>query len=132
MPTPPTGTVTFLFTDIEGSTKLWERHPDGMKASLARHDALLRRIIEGKGGYVFKTVGDEFCAAFGTAPSALSAALETQRALPTGEWGETGPLKVGMALHTGAAEEREGDLLSAGHGPSRLIWCPQAAHPEPG
>lgn len=132
MPTQPTGTVTFLFTDIEGSTKLWERYPEGMKQSLAKHDALLRRTIEDQGGYVFKTVGDEFCCAFGTAPDALSAAMEVQRSLPAEKWGETGPLKVRVALHTGAAEEREGDyfgspvnrvarLLSAGHGGQVLL-----------
>ena len=123
----PTGTVTFLFTDIEGSTKLWEKYPDGMKSALARHDEILRAAIEAHGGYVFKTVGDAFCAAFGTAPDALEATLKTQRALSDEQWGETGPIKVRAALHTGAAEERGGDyfgppvnrvarLLSAGHG----------------
>ena len=60
---PPTGTVTFLFTDIEGSTKLWERHPSAMHTALARHDEILQRAIGSRGGYVFKTVGDAFCAA---------------------------------------------------------------------
>ena len=64
---PPTGTLTFLFTDIEGSTKLWERHPSAMHTALARHDEILQRTIGSRGGYVFKTVGDAFCAAFGTA-----------------------------------------------------------------
>ena len=68
---PPAGTVTFLFTDIEGSTKLWEQNPDAMRPALARQDALLRECIEQNGGYVFKTVGDAFCAAFPTAPDAL-------------------------------------------------------------
>ena len=67
----PTGTITFLFTDIEGSTQLWERAPETMKFALARHDMLLRRSIEQHGGYVFKTVGDAFCAAFSHAPDAL-------------------------------------------------------------
>jgi len=71
----PTGSVTFLFTDIEGSTKLWEQHPEKMQTALARHDALLRQAIEAHGGYVFKTVGDEFCTAFATTPDALNAAL---------------------------------------------------------
>jgi predicted ATPase/class 3 adenylate cyclase len=129
---PPTGTVTFLFTDIEGSTKLWERYPDAMKAALARHDEILRAAIETHGGYVFKTVGDAFCAAFSTAPDALEATLSAQRALSAEAWGETGPLKVRSALHTGAAEERGGDyfgpplnriarLLSAGHGGQILL-----------
>ncbi|MCE7938501.1 MAG: hypothetical protein DYG90_07965, partial [Chloroflexi bacterium CFX6] len=71
----PTGTVTFLFTDIAGSTRLWERHPDAMRGALARHDALVRSAIEAHGGHVFKTVGDAFCAAFQTAPAAVAAAL---------------------------------------------------------
>jgi class 3 adenylate cyclase len=73
MSVPPTGTVTFLFTDIEGSTKMWERHASTMQAALARHDEILRSAIEASGGYVFKTVGDAFCAAFSTAPDALEA-----------------------------------------------------------
>lgn len=132
MPVIPTGTVTFFFTDIEGSTTLWERYPDAMKAALARHDALLRRAIEGQGGYVFKTVGDAFCAAFATAPEALTAALTAQRLLYAEAWGETGPLRVRMALHTGNAEERDGDyfgpalnrvarLLAIGHGGQILL-----------
>src|SRR5215208_8419846 len=73
---PPTGTLTFLFTDIEGSTKLWERDAQAMQAALSRHDELLRRAIEERSGYVFKTVGDAFCCAFSTATDALEAALE--------------------------------------------------------
>ena len=64
MPDPPTGTVTFLFTDIESSTRLWEEYPDAMGRALARHEELLREAIEAHGGYVFKTGGDSFCAAF--------------------------------------------------------------------
>jgi predicted ATPase/class 3 adenylate cyclase len=132
MPSPPTGTVTFLFTDIEGSTRLWERSPEAMSEALARHDEILRRAIEAQGGYVFKTVGDAFCCAFPTAPEALDAALKAQRALFSSEWEETGPLSVRMALHTGATEERDGDyfgppvnrvarLLSAAHGGQVLL-----------
>ena len=77
----PTGTVTFLFTDVEGSTKLWERNPSVMQKALSRHDEILRSAIEANGGYVFKTVGDAFCAAFPAAPDALDAALVAQRAL---------------------------------------------------
>src|SRR5215211_1325699 len=103
MSSPPTGTVTFLFTDIEGSTKLWERNAPAMQAALVRHDEILRGVTEEQGGHVFKTVGDAFCCAFGTAPEALRAALESQRALLSEkQWGETGPLRVRMALHTGA------------------------------
>lgn len=72
----PTGTVTFLFTDIEGSTKLWEQHPDTMPTVLAQHDALLRKIIGDNSGYVFKTIGDAFCAAFATASNSLTDRVE--------------------------------------------------------
>src|SRR5262249_47678138 len=106
---PPSGTVTFLFTDIEGSTQLWERYPEAMRAAQARHEALLRAAIEEHGGYVFKTVGDAFCAAFATAAQGLNAILIAQRALAAEVWDETGPIKVRAALHTGAVESRDGD-----------------------
>src|SRR5262249_2461188 len=77
----PTGTVTFLFTDIEGSTQLWEQHPDAMRLALAPHDACLTAAIESNHGQVFKTVGDAFCAAFATAADALDAALAAQQTL---------------------------------------------------
>jgi class 3 adenylate cyclase len=129
---PPIGTVTFLFTDIEGSTKLWERYQEAMGEALVRHDEILQKAIEGHGGYVFKTVGDAFCCAFPTAQDALEASLEAQSTLLTQEWGEPGPVRVRMALHTGAAEERDRDyfgptvnrdarLLSAGHGGQVLL-----------
>jgi predicted ATPase/class 3 adenylate cyclase len=131
---PPTGTVTFLFTDIEGSTKLWERDAEAMQDALARHDAILHGVIKEHDGYVFKTVGDAFCCAFSRATDALEASLEAQRALLTKEgWPEeTGPLRVRMALHTGATEEKDGDyfgppvyrvarLLSAAHGGQVLL-----------
>jgi class 3 adenylate cyclase len=107
----PTGTLTFLFTDMEGSTNLWEQDSCVMQVALARHDELLRSAIEERGGYVFKTVGDAFCCAFRTAPDALEAALETQRRLLSEEWEESGPLRVRMALHVGAAGERGGDYF---------------------
>ncbi|HYQ83448.1 MAG TPA: adenylate/guanylate cyclase domain-containing protein, partial [Rubrobacter sp.] len=84
----PTGTVTLLFTDIEGSTKLWEKSPRGMQVALTRHDALLWEAIEGHGGFVFKTVGDAFCAVFPTALDALESALAAQRGLFAEAWGE--------------------------------------------
>jgi predicted ATPase/class 3 adenylate cyclase len=128
----PTGTVTFLFTDIEGSTKLWERYPHAMQAAIARHDEILREVMDSSGGYVFKTVGDAFCVAFSSANHALEAALTAQQALLSEEWEKTGPLRVRMAVHTGSAEERGGDyfgppvnrisrLLSAGHGGQVLL-----------
>jgi class 3 adenylate cyclase len=120
---PPTGTLTFLFTDIEGSTRLWEHDALAMQAALTRHDELLRDAIEERGGYVFETVGDAFCVAFLTAPDALKAALETQRGLLSSEWEESGPLRVRMALHTGAAEERDGDYF----GPPLIRLYPKTA-----
>src|SRR5438270_5150261 len=90
MPRLPTGTVTFLFTDIEGSTRRWEEHPQAMKADIQLHDALLREAIEGHGGHVFKTIGDAFWAVFPTAPQALSAAIAAQRALHIHDWGVLG------------------------------------------
>jgi predicted ATPase/class 3 adenylate cyclase len=128
----PTGTITFLFTDVEGSTKLWERNTEAMSKALSHHDELIRNTVEAHDGFVFKTVGDAFYAAFSTAAEAIEAALDAQKSLLSQEWEETGPLKVRMALHTGKAEERGGDyfgptlnraarLLSAGHGGQVLL-----------
>ena len=77
----PTGTVTFLFTDIEGSTKLWEDHRAALQAALARHDELLRRAVEDGGGHVFSTGGDGLAAVFGRASAAVAAAVNAQTAL---------------------------------------------------
>src|SRR5205823_8746625 len=101
MTNPPTGTVTFLFTDIEGSTKRWEQYPQQMQAAFARQEAILRQAIQANGGYAYKMIGDAFQAAFPTAPQALQAALDAQRALHSEQWGEPGELRVRMALHTG-------------------------------
>lgn len=128
----PTGTVTFLFTDIEGSTRLWETYPEAMQRAVARHFELLGREIHAAGGRIFKTQGDAVCAAFSTAPEALEAALASQRALIAEDWGEIGALRVRMALHTGAPEEHRGDyggapvnrvarLVAAGHGSQILL-----------
>ncbi len=128
----PTGTVTFLFTDVEGSTKLWEAHPEVMRVALARHDALVREAIVTANGHVFKTVGDAFCAVFSLAPDAVAAALMLQRALHLERWPEATPIKVRMALHTGAVESQDGDffgppvnrvarLLATGHGGQTLL-----------
>lgn len=128
----PTGTVTLLFTDIEGSTRLWAEHAVAMRAALARHDALLRHCIGDHGGHVFKTGGDAFYAAFHTAADAVAAALEAQRALHREPWPEAAKLRVRMAIHSGAVELRDGDyfgaplnrvarLLAAGHGGQTLL-----------
>ena len=110
----PTGTVTFLFTDIEGSTKLWEQNPDVMRSALARHDVLLRQAIEDNNGFLVKTTGDGVHAAFAAASQALQAALAAQLALADEPWSLPEPLRVRMGLHTGTAEERDGDY----YGPS--------------
>ena len=132
MPAPPIGTITFVFTDIEGSSHRWERYPDAMALALAKHDTILREAFESRGGLVFKTIGDAFCVAFDTAQSALNAALEAQRLLRMETWDEVGDLRVRMALHTGAAEYRNGDyfgqalnrvsrILAAAHGGQALL-----------
>src|SRR5262245_16479229 len=109
MPELPTGTVTFLFTDLEGSTRLWEEHPGAMQDALARHDAILRDAIESHRGHIVKTTGDGAHAAFKTASDAVDAAIAAQLALQRDEWTATGPLRVRMGIHTGAAEVRDGD-----------------------
>jgi class 3 adenylate cyclase len=126
------GTVTFLFTDIEDSTKQWARNPDAMSLALACHDEALREAIERNRGNIFKRMGDAFCAAFATAPDALNAALEAHLDLMKHEWGESGPIRVRIALHTGIAVERDDDyygptvnrvarILAIGHGQQTLL-----------
>ncbi len=129
----PTRTVTFLFTDIEGSTKRWEQYPQQMRVALSRHDAILRTAIEENGGYVFKTMGDAFCAAFSAPINALQAAITAQRSLHAEQWiEESGSVKARMALHIGVVDVQDGDyfgqpvnrvarLLSAGHGAQTLL-----------
>ena len=104
----PTGTVTFLFTDIEGSTKLAQEHPDKWESLQARHHAILQSTIEEHNGFVFQIIGDAFCAAFHTAKDGFNAAIESQRKLQIENWDET-PVKVRMGLHTGSAELRGND-----------------------
>ena len=122
----PSGTVTLLFSDIEGSTRLWERAPDAMADALKRHDELLRDAIEGSGGHVFKTVGDAFCAAFPTATEAVQAAEAAQRALVAEPWPADTVLRVRIALHTGECEERDGDYF--GLAVNRLARLEATAH----
>lgn len=123
---------TFLFTDIQGSTRLWEDHPEAMRLALARHDALLRNAIERNGGVVFKTIGDAFCAFFDDSNAALQCAIASQRDLAAEPWPAPVRVAVRMALHAGEAESRDGDffgptlnrvarVLSAGHGGQILV-----------
>ena len=106
---PADASLTYLFSDVEGSTRLWERHPDAMQAALARHDAILRAAVEGCGGTVVKTTGDGLMAVFGSAPDAITASLAAQEGLRDEPWGETGPLRVRMGTHVGEAQTRGGD-----------------------
>jgi class 3 adenylate cyclase len=110
----PSGTVTFLFTDIEGSSSLWEKHPDAMRTALRSHDEIVRRAVENHVGHVVKSTGDGFHAAFASASDAIRAASDAQLALAAESWPATGPLLVRMAVHTGVAEIRDGDY----HGPA--------------
>jgi predicted ATPase/class 3 adenylate cyclase len=128
----PTGTVTFLFTDIEGSTRLWEQHPEQMRHSLALHDEILEREIDAVGGFVHSTAGDAYSAAFSDPANAIGAAVAAQRALREASWPELCEIRVRMAVHTGVAHER-GDhyygpalnrcarILSSAHGGQIVI-----------
>src|SRR5215210_5166215 len=129
----PPGTVTFLFTDIEGSTRLWRDHRPAMEASYARHDAILREAVTAHRGVVYKVIGDAFQVAFPSAPEALAAALDAQFALDLEPWPTPEPLRVRMALHAGDVDpEPDGDyrspvlnrlgrLLGVGHGGQVLL-----------
>ncbi len=128
----PSGTVAFLFTDIEGSTQLWEAHAGSMSAAVARHDAIVHGAIERIGGVVFKPLGDGCCSVFHTVPAAIAAALEAQRDLAKEDFSTVGGLKVRMAVHVGHADERGGDyfgpsvnrvarLLAVGYGGQVLV-----------
>src|SRR5688500_6371618 len=123
----PSGTVTFLFTDIAGSTALWERDRTAMQTAVDRHLTLLDAAIASHHGIHFNTVGDAVQAAFPTAPDAVAAALDAQRTLFNESWPEgIGPLRVRMALHTAAATPQDGDYLAPGL--NRLARLLAAAH----
>jgi predicted ATPase/class 3 adenylate cyclase len=107
----PTGTVTFLFSDIEGSTQRWESNREAMDAAIKLHDARVRAAIEARNGHVFKTIGDAFCAAFARVSDAIAAAVDAQRALNREDFAAIGGLRVRCALHTGEAVERDGDYF---------------------
>lgn len=105
----PAGTVSFLITDIEGSTRRWQEDPEMAKA-LARHDEILRESVEGNHGYWVKHTGDGALAAFASASDAINAAVRAQRALFEEKWDHQ-PLRARMGIHTGEAEMREGDYF---------------------
>jgi len=129
----PSGMVTFLFTDIEGSTPLWEREPEQMRLALARHHAILRTTIATEGGHAFKTIGDAFQAAFALPAQAVAAALAAQRAFATQTWETSEPVRVRMGIHLGPAVAEENDyrtthtlnrvarIMAAGHGGQILV-----------
>ena len=98
----PSGTVTFVFTDIESSSARWEADPAGMVGVLARHDELVREAISGGGGHVFKHLGDGMCAAFASAPEALDAAKAAITALEAEPWPDGRLLRVRVGLHSGS------------------------------
>jgi class 3 adenylate cyclase len=98
--------VTFLFTDLEGSTRLLQAHPEAYREAVARHHALLQAAVEGHGGVVFETVGDAVYAAFARPTAAVAAALAGQVALQAEPWGATGPLRARMGVHLGEVERQ--------------------------
>jgi predicted ATPase/class 3 adenylate cyclase len=129
----PSGTVTFLFTDIEGSTKLAQQYPDVMPILLARHHEILHQSVQAQNGYVFQIVGDSFAVAFHNARDALNAALNAQRILQSEAW-TPAPIKVRMGIHTGTAQLNDEKqysgyatlastqrIMSAGHGGQVLL-----------
>lgn len=131
------GTFTFLFTDIEASTRRWSEHPEAMSAGLVRHDKILRQAVEGHGGAVFKHTGDGICAVFATPIAGLSAALAAQQSLQADSWEQLGDLPVRMGLHSGTADRREGDyfgpalnraarLMATAHGGQIVVSLPTA------
>jgi predicted ATPase/class 3 adenylate cyclase len=132
----PSGTVTFLFTDLEVSTRLWDQEPEAMRSALARHDLILREAVAKNGGHVVKGTGDGIHAVFATTDSAISAAIEVQVAMSAEQWAVSEPLRVRIGIHTGVAEFREGDyfgssvnraarLMGVAHGGQ--VVCSQAA-----
>ena len=134
----PSGTLTFLLSDVVGSTRAWEEHPDAMKAALERHDSIVRGAIEAHDGYVFSTAGDAFAASFGRASEAVAAAREAQRGLREERWPEPVRIEVRMGVHTGEADERDGDyfgpavnraarIMAAGHGGQVVVSAATAA-----
>jgi class 3 adenylate cyclase len=131
-------TLAFLFTDIEGSTRLWEQYRQPMKDALERHDAILREAVESSNGQVVKRTGDGLMAVFGSAVDGVGASLKAQHDLASTRWGETGALRVRMAVHVGEAARRNGDyygptlnrtarVMSAGHGGQVLLSAAAAA-----
>ena len=123
----PSGTITFLFTDIEGSTPLWEREPKQMRMALERHHAILHESIAAHRGHVYKIIGDAFQAAFEVSSQAILAALTAQRALAAEVWPTSTPLRVRMGLHVGHAKA-QGEDYTTTHTLNRVARIMSAAH----
>jgi predicted ATPase/class 3 adenylate cyclase len=125
---PITHLATFLFTDIEGSTKLWETAPEKMKLAIQRHHAILQGAVISKGGTVFQIVGDAFCAAFPTVLSAVSAAITAQQELHREQWDLPFPIRVRMGIHTGEAERTSNTEYASNPTLNRVARISSAAH----
>ena len=119
----PSGVVTFLFTDVEGSTRRWEADPDEMRIALAAHDEVLRSSIEAHGGFIFKHTGDGVCAAFSSPRAAVDAAVAAQRVLelPVRMGPATGEAELRGADYFGAVLNRAARVMAAGHGGQVLV-----------
>jgi predicted ATPase/class 3 adenylate cyclase len=128
---------TFVFADLESSTRLWERYPEAMEGAMERHDAILQAAVEHAGGRVVKITGDGLMAVFSSPPDGVAACLEAQRSLGEAQWRETGPLRVRMGIHVGQAQRRAGDffgpavnraarIMAAAHGGQVLLSEPAA------
>jgi class 3 adenylate cyclase len=128
---------TFVFADLESSTRLWERYPEAMEGAMERHDAILQAAVEHAGGRVLKITGDGLMAVFSSPSDGTAACLEAQRSLGDEQWRETGPLRVRMGIHVGEAQRRAGDffgpavnraarIMAAAHGGQVLLSEPAA------
>jgi class 3 adenylate cyclase len=133
---------SFLFADLESSTRLWETLPQAMKPALERHDSILGEAVDHSNGRVVKTTGDGLLAVFSSASDGVRACLEAQQRLREEPWGETGPLRVRMGMHAGQAQARAGDyfgppvyraarIMAAAHG-GQVLLSALAAEPESG
>src|SRR5213593_4436040 len=133
-----TGTLAFLFTDLAGSTRLWERFPQAMGDALKRHDDIVATAVQASGGRVVKSMGDGMMAVFRSAADGVAAGLAAQLGLAEEPWEETGPLRVRMGLHAGEVEQRGDDyfgptlnrtarIMAAGHGGQVLLSAAAAA-----
>lgn len=123
----PSGTIVFLITDIEGSTRLWDQYPKSMQIAIERHNTILMKAIKSLGGHVFKVIGDEYQAAFTSPLPAIEAALDAQRTLIAEEWGEIGAIKVRMGIHVGPGEV-VGDDYASHHTLNRVARISGAGH----